>query len=180
MGKIGKEVHDDEQIHEGRGWLPTWWTVMLWGGILIALVYGVWIHGVMGWDQHQGYEQEVAEFERAHPEVQVSLTEEGVNPYRVDAGAISAGKEVFANNCATCHGQDGKGLIGPNVMDDEWLHGASDQVVYTLIMEGIGAGETRQQPPKGIMPAHENILGADKVLKVMAYLAAENDDLKPQ
>lgn len=180
MGKIGKEVRDEDQIYEGRGWLPTWWTVMLWGGFIIALVYGVWIHAILGWDQHKGYDQAVAEYEKAHPEVKVSLTEEGVNPYRGEAEAIAAGKEIFGNNCATCHGQDGKGLIGPNVMDAQWLHGSSDQIVYTLIMEGIGPGETRQQPARGIMPAHENILGADKVLKVMAYMAQANQTLTPQ
>ena len=50
---------------------------------------------------------------------------------------LAAGKKVFADNCAACHGDDGKGkrdLGAPNLTDQIWLYG-SDKAA---IIEGSG------------------------------------------
>lgn len=179
MAKDFNEYPDDEDIHEGRGWLPTWWTVMLWGGFIIAVVYSVYVHGVLGWSQGAGYQEEIANFEKEHPQIEVSLTDDGVNPYRGDADAIAGGEKVFAATCAACHKADMTGLIGPSLADKAWLHGSSDAKVYEVIMEGVlDANNWKQQPPKGPMPPHKTSLGGQKVLQVMAFIASKNETLK--
>ncbi len=67
------------------------------------------------------------------------------------ADAVAAGKEVFADNCAACHGEDGRGSIdmgAPNLTDGFWIYGGDRQSVFSTVWGG------RQ----GTMPAWESRL----------------------
>jgi len=78
-------------------------------------------------------------------------------PAGVTAAMIEQGKKLFHGQaiCATCHGQDAKGLpgLGVNLTDKEWLHsdGSYDAIVKQ-IETGVPAGESKSgivMPPKG-------------------------------
>lgn len=76
-------------------------------------------------------------------------------PQGVTQEMIAKGKKVFGGPglCLACHGPDGKGTIGPNLTDKEWLHvdGSFDQIVK-LVLSGVdqAASKTGQiMPPKG-------------------------------
>lgn len=63
-----------------------------------------------------------------------------------DKEAAGRGQEVFAENCAACHGEDGKGnseLGAPNLADAIWLFGGDKENVITSIRTGRGG----QMPP---------------------------------
>ena len=81
-----------------------------------------------------------------------------------DAAKVEAGKESFMTaGCVACHGVDGKGnqiLGAPNLTDGVWLYGAS----MGAIKQTIGAGRN------GVMPAHQDLLGNDKVHLLTAYI----------
>ncbi len=80
-----------------------------------------------------------------------------------DAVLASAGKNIFASNCAVCHGPEGKGnqTIGaPNLTDRIWLYGGSEKT----IMETIAKGR------HGVMPAWKNRLGEGKIHLLAAYV----------
>jgi cytochrome c oxidase cbb3-type subunit III len=86
------------------------------------------------------------------------LAQAPVDPIKADRG-----KAVFAQNCAACHGADGKGtaaLGAPNLTDDVWLHGGST----ARITETITAGRMSR------MPAWGEFLGPAKVHVVSAYI----------
>lgn len=73
------------------------------------------------------------------------------------------GKAKYEAICAACHGVDGKGnpaLGAPNLADNTWLYGGSRAAITKTIMEG------RQ----GMMPAHKEFLGEDKVHLLSAYV----------
>lgn len=59
-------------------------------------------------------------------------------PTPVDGGDASAdgevdGHQVFQTYCVACHGADMTGLVGPNLIDDEWLHGGRlDDIKHTI------------------------------------------------
>ena len=53
--------------------------------------------------------------------------------------ALGAGAEVFAANCAACHGEDGGGNVelgAPNLTDDFWIFGGDRGSLYATIFEG--------------------------------------------
>lgn len=167
-------IRDDEEIQQNRGWLPTWWMAILYGSIVFSIGYVVYFHGIAGWTQDGQYAEEVKRYEEAFPTQSAILNDDGSNPYREDEAAISRGQKSFDSLCAACHKVDMSGLVGPSLVDSQWLHGSTDKAIYEVVMEGVPMEKTLQKPPKGIMPAHKVSLGSKKVLEVMAYIASKN------
>jgi cytochrome c oxidase cbb3-type subunit III len=80
-----------------------------------------------------------------------------------DGIRATRGKPKFDTVCAACHTEKGSGnpqMGAPNLVDDVWLHGASD----AAIMESITKGR------KGAMPAHKGFLDGGKVHLLTAYV----------
>ena len=87
----------------------------------------------------------------------------GLSGRNVDTVAAARGGEKFAMLCAACHGADGTGnqaLGAPNLTDNIWLYGGSEARVYETIAKGRN----------GMMPAHADFLGKDKVHLLAAYV----------
>lgn len=122
------------------------------------------------------FNSEVAEHEKNFPQAKVVVSADGSNPFRDNAEAVAAGQKTFQQFCVACHGPEGKGLIGPNLMDAEWLHGDTDAEIYQVVMEGVGVDKTKTG--KGPMPAHKQSVGSEKVYQVLAWLASNNKSLK--
>jgi cytochrome c oxidase cbb3-type subunit 3 len=71
----------------------------------------------------------------------------------LDPAKVAAGKELFAANCASCHGEDAKGNIemgAPNLTDQFWIYGGDQASIAETLWGG------RQ----GHMPTWENRLSA--------------------
>ncbi|MFM1891141.1 MAG: hypothetical protein RLZ44_218, partial [Pseudomonadota bacterium] len=83
---------------------------------------------------------------------------------QTDAAAAEKGKETFMTaGCIGCHGMDAKGnqmLGAPNLTDTTWLYDASEGLITETIMKGRN----------GVMPAHQELLGNDKVHLLAAYV----------
>lgn len=63
----------------------------------------------------------------------------GALPAEGNAERIEAGKQVFADNCVACHGEDARGnhdVGAPNLTDDSWIYGGDEQSVYTSVFSG--------------------------------------------
>ncbi|MCB1146039.1 MAG: c-type cytochrome [Leptospiraceae bacterium] len=176
----GPNDFDGDEIKEGRGWLPQWWTLMLIAGIVFSVFFVIYYLMILGWNSKEQYAQEIADYQKTHTVVAVKLNDDGSNPLRADAGAIARGQKNFSGLCAACHKADGTGLVGPNLMDDQFLHGNTDAAMYAVIMEGISVEQIKQKPSKGPMPAHKNSFGSQKVLETMAWLADKNSAILPK
>ena len=53
-----------------------------------------------------------------------------------DAAAAARGEELFAMQCSSCHGPNGKGMRefgAPNLTDAEWLYGGSRDAIEATI-----------------------------------------------
>jgi cytochrome c oxidase cbb3-type subunit III len=80
-----------------------------------------------------------------------------------DAAAAKAGQQVFADNCAACHGDKGQGgqdFGAPNLADQIWLYDGS--------IKGIEAQVNH--PRHGVMPAWGPKLGDTKVKELAVYV----------
>ncbi|WP_028002373.1 cytochrome-c oxidase, cbb3-type subunit III [Sinorhizobium arboris] len=85
----------------------------------------------------------------------LSLTAMPSNPALVEPG-----KQLFADNCASCHGADAKGsreLGAPNLADAIWLKGEGEQAIT----------DQMRSPKHGVMPGWVKRVG-DPVVKDLA------------
>jgi cytochrome c oxidase cbb3-type subunit 3 len=157
----------DEDIRELNTPLPRWWLHLFNITIVFALVYLVIFPGlgnfagISGWSQIGQDDAEVARATEAQESVFGRFREMDPDALMADSEAMEIGGRLFGNNCAMCHGSDGRGAKSfPNLTDGNWLWGGSYDQVLTSITKGrIGA-----MPPMGAA------LGEDGTREVVAYV----------
>ncbi|MFC2968462.1 cytochrome-c oxidase, cbb3-type subunit III [Acidimangrovimonas pyrenivorans] len=62
-----------------------------------------------------------------------------ISGQKADAAAADAGATVFADNCASCHGEDAKGMVemgAPNLTDAIWLYGGDVKTITETVDKG--------------------------------------------
>jgi cytochrome c oxidase cbb3-type subunit III len=81
-----------------------------------------------------------------------------------DTGAdLGLGKKVFADNCAACHGPQGKGnreLGAPDLTDKIWFYGSDKESIVQGIQNGRG----------GVMPAWGGRLSESTIKALTVYV----------
>lgn len=87
-----------------------------------------------------------------------------------DDAKATAGATLFADNCAACHGEDGKGnrdMGAPNLTDAIWLYGGSEATLTETIAKGRGG----VMPSWGYAPAGSAPrLTEDQIRAVAVYV----------
>lgn len=87
-----------------------------------------------------------------------------------DPAAMARGTALFAENCAACHGADGKGMAefgSPNLTDGEWLYGGDKAtIVDTIAKARFGVMPTwagrLDQPTINALAVYVHSLGGGK------------------
>lgn len=74
---------------------------------------------------------------------------------------IEKGQQIFQNNCQACHGQNGQGIVGPNLTDDFFLNGGSRKDITGVIIDGVEG--------KGMVP-WKNALNPKDIRAVSAFV----------
>jgi cytochrome c oxidase cbb3-type subunit 3 len=93
-----------------------------------------------------------------------TLDAQVANPYANDRAAVEEGHDKFIDmNCASCHGYDLKGGMGPDLTDTYWRYGGSPADIYKSIYEGR---------PQG-MPAWGRALPPQVIWKVVSYIQSK-------
>ena len=95
---------------------------------------------------------------------------------RLMATVRTTGHQLFGDNCAACHGRDGKGGSNyPDLTDDDWIWGGGLEKIQQTMTVGVNSRhpETRV----GQMPAFgkDEMLDRQQVLDVAAYVRSLSD-----
>ena len=96
---------------------------------------------------------------------------------------MAAGKKAYDANCAPCHGDVGQGAVraglvlsiieeqkgkqAPDLTDDQWDHGSTDEAIFNVIKKGV---------PPTMMAGFEGRLSDEDIRSLVAYIRT----LKPK
>jgi len=131
--------HDYDGIKELDNALPPWWKYGFYFTLVVAVIYMMNYHVLgIGMNPEQEYAAQMEEgkrVEEAYKAKTKNLVDEN-NVTMADAAGVAEGKKTFLATCVACHGKDGEGGIGPNLTDDNWLHGGSMNDIYKTIKLG--------------------------------------------
>lgn len=114
--------HGFDGITELDNSLPKWWIGLFWFGCIFCAVYLIAFAFTDYAHPEAEYDKEVktmlasiAEYEKTAPQIDLATA-------KYSADNIAEGQELFKTNCVTCHGDAGKGGIGPNLTDSHWIN----------------------------------------------------------
>lgn len=157
----------DGDLKEYNNPLPRWWLWLFVLSVIFAVVYVVLypalgnVKGSLGWTSVQQWEAMQAEQETQAQKILGRFTDMTPEQLMVDEQALTIGRNLFANECAACHGSDGRGATGfPNLTDADWLWGGDVESIQTSILYGR----------MGVMTPWADILGAEGVDNAVAHV----------
>ncbi|SDQ79555.1 cytochrome c oxidase cbb3-type subunit 3 [Chryseobacterium soldanellicola] len=114
--------HGFDGITELDNSLPKWWIGLFYFGCIFCVVYLTafaftdYAHPEAELNQETKIMlASIEEFEKNAPQINLETA-------KYNADHIAEGQELFKTNCITCHGDGGKGGIGPNLTDNHWIN----------------------------------------------------------
>ncbi len=166
-GDVKTMGHSFDGIEEYDNPMPRWWFIMFIATIIFSLVYLALYPGLgtfkgfLGWTQVNQWEAEVKYADENYAPIFEQYASIPVADLAMDEEAMKVGQRLYANNCALCHGSDGRGAYGfPNLTDTDWLYGGSADAIKHTIINGRN----------GQMPAWGEVLGDEGVTQMTQYV----------
>ncbi|WP_028081221.1 cytochrome-c oxidase, cbb3-type subunit III [Solimonas soli] len=162
----------DDDLREYNNPLPRWWLNLF----VITIVFGVGYFalypglgnfaGRLGWTSQQQMQQSLDGYRAQRDHQFAAFHERDVATLAGDPAARAAGRSVFLNNCAGCHGADAKGALGfPNLTDKDWLYGGTPEAIVASVTFGRN----------GTMPPFNGAIDAATVKALVRYVGHWND-----
>jgi cytochrome c oxidase cbb3-type subunit 3 len=156
--------HNYDGIKELDNNLPPWWKYGFYITIVWGIAYLIYFHLGSGPSSEKEYNEEMAlaqlQIEEFMKKSANAVDENNVT-LATDDKSLDAGKSIYMDNCAACHGRLGEGGVGPNLTDDYWLHGGSIKDIFKTIKYGV--------PAKG-MKAWQAELSPSQIRQVASYI----------
>lgn len=168
--------HGFDGIMELDNQLPKWWLGLFYFGTVFCIVYMLFYWTTDFAHQLPEYDQEyklqtaaVAEYIQNTPQADLTTA-------LFAEDNVEEGKAIFTTNCVSCHGEGGKGGIGPNLTDNHWIN-QPEETLFKNVFHMVQNGS----PNNPAMQAFGNngvILGND-IQKVAAYVYHINQEQAP-
>ncbi|MDR2207287.1 MAG: c-type cytochrome [Flavobacteriaceae bacterium] len=168
--------HGYDGIMELDNQLPKWWMGLFWLTIVYCVVYLISYSFTDFADPIKEYEAdyklqmaEIAEFEKNQPPVTVETA-------KYSADNIDEGKELFKTNCTSCHLEDGRGSIGPNLTDNYWIN-QKEKTLFRNIFWMLENGSPND--PTMVAFIKNKTISAKDAEKIAAYVYHINQEQQP-
>ena len=182
----------DGDLQEYNNPLPVWWVYTFYVTVAFAIVYWTiypswpigkgWIGGAQSityvnsegetkshsWNTRALFIKDMNEAAAAQKpyfdKVSSMSYEQIAKDPEMNGFIVSAGKSLFAENCAACHQAGGQGVVGffPNLTDDDWLYGGSFDTIHATLMGGR----------RGYMPTFSEVLSPEQIDQLANYVAS--------
>lgn len=114
--------HGFDGITELDNSLPKWWIGLFYFGMIFCAVYLLAF-------SFTDYAHPEAEYQKETKTMLASIEEYEKNAPQINlenavynADNIAEGEQIFKTNCVSCHADAGKGGIGPNLTDKNWIN----------------------------------------------------------
>jgi cytochrome c oxidase cbb3-type subunit 3 len=168
-GAVRPHVFDGIQEYDKR--MPNWWLFTLYGSIVFAFGYWLFVEQFKAVPQGElALEQKMYANKMAAAQKSGELNDDVLWTMSRDPSVTAAGKATFETTCASCHRPDMLGMIGPNLRDQKWVHGGTPMTAIKVIHEGVLT--------KG-MPPWAAVLGDRKITEVTAYIFSYHEKGEP-
>jgi len=155
--------HEYDGIEELNNPAPYWIMAVFFVTIGFSMIYTIHNFGHPGnkRDQTSVYEKSVKDFDEKQ---RIKRALESGEPIQMSQEQILAegATHYSEKGCAACHGQAGEGnAIGPNLTDNYWINGCSEEEIESVIRDGRAA--------KGMTP-YKNMMTAEQIKHLSAYI----------
>ena len=164
--------HDYDGIKECNNPLPRWWLGTFYITIVFAVAYYFVYEINKGPTLVQEHEAAMAQINAVRqanaPKIEEE-TDDQIFQFKNEEG-LKLGAEVYTGKCAACHGPELQGLIGPNLTDDYWIHGAKATDMAKVIRTGVA--------DKG-MPPWGELLKKEEVYAVISFISTKKGSNPP-
>ena len=149
-------IWDEEQdIRELNNRPPRWYMIAFYASAFIVVAYAIYYptipwfgdhtKGVAGWTaiaELKDAQTELTTYRETRFKEQEALIAaktpaEILADKELTTYAVKTAKTLFGDNCAACHGNEGRGNIGfPVLVDDDWLYGGTIGDIHTTLLNG--------------------------------------------
>ena len=148
--------------------VPLWWKFLFVVSIAFAPVYMLFFYsGMPGrsvYDQYTSHQEEILKLRFDEIGVLTADRNTILKFLNEKPEWLAVGMVAYQANCATCHGADGGGLVGPNLTDDYWKHVRSVEDIARVLENGAG---------NGAMPAWKTRFShPNQIVLTAAYVAS--------
>ncbi|MBL7714235.1 MAG: c-type cytochrome [Bdellovibrionales bacterium] len=138
---------------------PNWFMVLFYVTIAFGVCYAAYYFVGEGQTLTEEYRRDNDAVAYAAYQHQVKsgpakmISEDELKSFLKNPEMKAKGKTSFLTKCASCHGNDGQGGIGPNLTDAYWIHGGKLSDIAKTVTQGV---PEKGMPPWGpLIPAEE-------------------------
>lgn len=129
------EGHNYDGIVELDNNPPAWFNWLFFLPIIWGIFYVMYYHVLdLGKLQEEEYVAEMKVAEEKAPELEFIYAE--LSPL-TEPSDLENGLSIYQAKCASCHGPEGGGSVGPNLTDKYWIHGGDYASITQTIYEGV-------------------------------------------